>query len=725
MAENNQIVIDVKINTDEVAKKLGDAQKNIDLIKSAQKMLTKEFKEGTISSEEYGKAIAANKANLETYTREVKSSTALLQAETLARNEDNSSLDAQRQLLNVAQKAYAQLSGAAKEAADQEGGLRDQIKALSDAVKEQESAIGDSRRNVGNYGESITKAFGDMAHAGELISPAVGILRGMGAEGKKAAATLDALGKVLQLTGKAGNVLTQATKAQTVATNGQTVAQEGLNAAMAANPIGLIIAGISTLLPLIQAFCSDTAEAEAAQKLFNAELERQDRLLNGIQNDYDLAAQLAQAEGKSAMEVLQIRREGAEQALAVAEEGLRREEWNRSFMDEKEKARNQEKYDTLKENAKKYAEELRRINNQITVQEVADQRQAKERAQKAADDMKKLAAQTADDLAKIQAAGDEWLIAQMEETAKKRRDIIKDIQKESDELLANTDESEEDDVNAMVARTFGFDDQALQYYMSLLEQGVGAREAVSQTLQDMHAREMQNISDGWAQAADAVAQYGGQAADILGSVFDLVNARGAAELEDYKQRQDAQRKALDDKLKKGLVSQAQYDRQVEAMENALAQKQKEQEIKQAKQKKALAIMETVINTAVGIMKAVSENPMGGGLPGSAIAAALGAIQIATIAAEPLPHYANGGIVPGSSYYGDRVPVMANSGEMYINRADQQKLFDAIKGQNGQSLGMDYEMLALAMANTPAPVLVYSELEEFGQKTANIQEIASI
>ena len=136
-------------------------------------------------------------------------------------------------------------------------------------------------------------------------------------------------------------------------------------------------------------------------------------------------------------------------------------------------------------------------------------------------------------------------------------------------------------------------------------------------------------------------------------------------------------------------------------------------------------METVINTAVGIMKAVSENPMGGGLPGSAIAAALGAIQIATIAAEPLPHYANGGIVPGSSYYGDRVPVMANSGEMYINRADQQKLFDAIKGQNGQSLGMDYEMLALAMANTPAPVLVYRELEEFGQKTANIQEIASI
>lgn len=725
MAENNQIVIDVKINTDEVAKKLGDAQKNIDLIKSAQKMLTKEFKEGTISSEEYGKAIAANKANLETYTREVKSSTALLQAETLARNDDNSSLDAQRQLLNAAQKAYAQLSGAAKEAADQEGGLRDQIKALSDAVKEQESAIGDSRRNVGNYGESITKAFGDMAHAGELISPAVGILRGMGAEGKKAAATLDALGKVLQLTGKAGNVLTQATKAQTVATNGQTVAQEGLNAAMAANPIGLIIAGISTLLPLIQAFCNDTAEAEAAQKLFNAELERQDRLLNGIQNDYELAAQLAQAEGKSAMEVLQIRREGAKQVLAEVEEDLRREEWNRSFMDEKEKARTQEKYDALLEKAEKYAEELRRINNQITVQEVTDQRQAKERAQKAADDMKKLAAQTADDLAKIQAKGDEWLTAQMEETAQKRRDLIKDIQKESDDLLANTDESEEDDVNAMVARTFGFDDQALQYYISLLEQGVVAREAVSLTLQDMHAREMQNLSDGWAQAADAVAQYGGQAADILGSVFDLVNARGAAELEDYKQRQDAQRKALDDKLKKGLVSQAQYDRQVEAMENALAQKQKEQEIKQAKQKKALAIMETVINTAVGIMKAVSENPMGGGLPGSAIAAALGAIQIATIAAEPLPHYANGGIVPGSSYYGDRVPVMANSGEMYINRADQQKLFDAIKGQNGQSLGMDYEMLALAMANTPAPVLVYTELEEFGQKTANIQEIASI
>lgn len=44
---------------------------------------------------------------------------------------------------------------------------------------------------------------------------------------------------------------------------------------------------------------------------------------------------------------------------------------------------------------------------------------------------------------------------------------------------------------------------------------------------------------------------------------------------------------------------------------------------------------------------------------------------------PRVEFAKGGIVPGTSYYGDRVPALVNSGEMVITRAQQAALWNAI------------------------------------------------
>ena len=48
-----------------------------------------------------------------------------------------------------------------------------------------------------------------------------------------------------------------------------------------------------------------------------------------------------------------------------------------------------------------------------------------------------------------------------------------------------------------------------------------------------------------------------------------------------------------------------------------------------------------MNTAVAIAKAVAESPMTGGLPGSAIAAVLGAIQLGVVQSQPTPEFATG------------------------------------------------------------------------------------
>ena len=74
-------------------------------------------------------------------------------------------------------------------------------------------------------------------------------------------------------------------------------------------------------------------------------------------------------------------------------------------------------------------------------------------------------------------------------------------------------------------------------------------------------------------------------------------------------------------------------------------------------------------------------------PFAAIAAG-GALIVAASAAKAALQksvsgkYATGGIVPGMSYAGDKVPVMANSGEMILNRAQQGRLFDLLNNGGG-------------------------------------------
>ena len=77
--------------------------------------------------------------------------------------------------------------------------------------------------------------------------------------------------------------------------------------------------------------------------------------------------------------------------------------------------------------------------------------------------------------------------------------------------------------------------------------------------------------------------------------------------------------------------------------------------------------------AAGGASAVASIPYVG--PALAIAA-VASITAAILAA--MSKFEKGGIVGGSSYSGDKTPILANAGEMVINRHDQETLFRAIK-----------------------------------------------
>lgn len=91
--------------------------------------------------------------------------------------------------------------------------------------------------------------------------------------------------------------------------------------------------------------------------------------------------------------------------------------------------------------------------------------------------------------------------------------------------------------------------------------------------------------------------------------------------------------------------------------------------------KALAIAQAITNTSIGITKAYAQGGVMGFVTGAGIAAA-GAAQVATIKEQK---FATGGIVDGTSYTGDKIPVSVNSGEMILTKTQQVDLFNKLNG----------------------------------------------
>jgi hypothetical protein len=87
--------------------------------------------------------------------------------------------------------------------------------------------------------------------------------------------------------------------------------------------------------------------------------------------------------------------------------------------------------------------------------------------------------------------------------------------------------------------------------------------------------------------------------------------------------------------------------------------------------------------AIGIagtaLKLVFKNPAGAIIAGIGLIA-LGAMIRKT--QENTPKFAKGGIVGGYSFSGDRVPILANSGEMILNSAQQSRMFNQNNNGSG-------------------------------------------
>ena len=575
--------------------------------------------------------------------------------------------------------------------------LAGQIKKLNDSLVEQEHNIGENGRAVGNYAEMMQKGFAEMAHAGELISPAVSLLRGMGGEGQKAAAALDALSKVMQLAGKAAKVMQTAQQAQTVATESATVAQNGLNAAMAANPIGLIVAGISTLLPLVQSIISAFGDASKEIDAFNNELERQNQLIEQLQADAQFEAKLAGIMGASAKEQLRIQKDAALKARDIADQKVADLMRIMQEGSRKEKKAAKEAYDEALAQQKAANDRLAQLNQQATIQEVTDRKKAEDEKTKIEQDAIKKRQEARNKAREEEAkAQREYAIQQMEDLrllAQAESATLEAELQDARDMLKNLDEGEEEEQvptkEEQALNTFGLDQEGLDYYLELCEQGINKTKALNMALREQWERNAKgiftiigNIGNGFSALGDLFGNFAEESEDAANAqkAFSMIGI---------------------------LTNQA-----VSISEGALA-------------------VAKGIESAAGI-------PFPGNIPAiisvtASIASMLAGVassiaqskQLFAQAEQKQQKFAGGGIVGGTSYSGDHVQVRANSGEMWINSDSQKRLFDSLTGNGDGSLGFNYELLAQTLSSMPAPVVDYTELQQFGQKVATYNEIAAI
>lgn len=150
--------------------------------------------------------------------------------------------------------------------------------------------------------------------------------------------------------------------------------------------------------------------------------------------------------------------------------------------------------------------------------------------------------------------------------------------------------------------------------------------------------------------------------DIVAGVADALDAfsqLGSALFEaDIQKIEEQSSKAQEEKEKEieriselernGTITKEESEARKRAAESASARKTEELEnkkaalkTKQAKMDKANAVIQTIINTALGITKTIAELGLPLAIPFVAIAGALGAVQLATIIAQPIPKYKDG------------------------------------------------------------------------------------
>lgn len=189
-------------------------------------------------------------------------------------------------------------------------------------------------------------------------------------------------------------------------------------------------------------------------------------------------------------------------------------------------------------------------------------------------------------------------------------------------------------------------DERAYYELKLTEQ---LAERKQEIMANAEAAITTNIKAERQNQVATIEEYGRAVMDMVASFNDIFTSLSDAERQRAEENNEAQKDALKKRLDSGLISQKKYDKEVEKADKELAEKKARIAREEAMRERALSLVQIAWSTAEAIMNIwATASPLAAPAL-TAMAAAMGAAQIAAVMAAPVPTARKGGAVAGRTH----------------------------------------------------------------------------
>ena len=184
---------------------------------------------------------------------------------------------------------------------------------------------------------------------------------------------------------------------------------------------------------------------------------------------------------------------------------------------------------------------------------------------------------------------------------------------------------------------------------------------------------------------------------LASRAIEMNNAKEQAALKEYIKVNDQKKSELEKRLASGLMTQAQYESEVKKLDEEREAREEEMAITQAERQKKLSLIQAIINTALGVTQTLAQWGIPWGIAPAAIMAAMGAAEVAMIAATPISGRERGGPFDDDSRDGTIIVRRKQDGKQFPARLNPGKrgLINkptVLVGENGSEYVIPHEAM---------------------------------
>lgn len=154
-----EVILSIKVDYEKAIQGIANYNEKIDVLRTRQKQLAEDLKEGTISEGEYRKAMAATREEMKVYKEGARVLSKEIQNNIRQEKEQKDSLVALRSQLSNLTRSYDLLTKAERNSAKGKE-LQKKINEITTEIKTAEAETQRFYRNVGNYEGAIRNALG-------------------------------------------------------------------------------------------------------------------------------------------------------------------------------------------------------------------------------------------------------------------------------------------------------------------------------------------------------------------------------------------------------------------------------------------------------------------------------------------------------------------------------------------------------------------------------------